>query len=233
MRLKNISYAVALLASSGLSTVASAASWDVKITNLTHGVYFTPLVVSAHNSSTHVFQAGTTASSSLRILAECGVTSNLETDLSAANNHINPASGPLAPGANTTAMITTANNHLSIVAMLLPTNDGFVGIDAQEIPTAAGTYTFYAKAWDAGTEANNELMDTSGCAAGMAGIPADPTSAAGTGGGGVAGADTNTTVHIHRGVLGDSNSSGGASDLSNTVHRWQNPVAKIEVTVTP
>lgn len=221
-----------LLAISGLNA-ASAAGWDVKITNLTHGINFTPLLVSAHDSATHIFQPGMAASANLQAMAECGDTSGLQTDLSAADNVADPASGFLAPGASTTAMITTSNSYLSLVAMMLPTNDGFVGVDAMEIPASAGTYTFYANAWDAGTEANNELMDTSGCASGMAGIPGDPSAASGTGGTGVAMTDSNTTVHIHRGILGDSNSTGGSSDLSNTVHRWQNPVAKIEVTVTP
>lgn len=212
---------------------AHAADWDVKVTNLSHGINFTPLLISAHDSGTHIFQAGAMASESLKAMAECGDISALVTDLSTADNLENPASGLLAPGSSATGMLTTDQTHLSLVAMLLPTNDGFVGMDALEIPTAAGTYTYYLNAWDAGSEANNELMDTSGCAVGMAGIPADPSGAAGTGGSGVAGTDSNTTVHIHRGVLGDSNNAGGNSDLSNTVHRWQNPIAEIEITVTP
>lgn len=217
----------------GVFTNAHAADLDVKVTNLTHGTYFTPILISAHDSGTHLFQAGTMASDSLKAMAECGDISALVTDLSAADNLENPAGGPLAPGGSATGMLTTDQTHLSLVAMLLPTNDGFVGMDGLEIPATAGTYTYYLNAWDAGSEANNELMDTTGCAVGMAGIPLDPTGAAGTGGSGVAGTDSNTTVHIHRGVLGDSNNAGGVSDLSNTVHRWQNPIAEIEITVTP
>ncbi|WP_455212458.1 spondin domain-containing protein [Kaarinaea lacus] len=218
---------------SGVLANAHAADLDVKVTNLSHGIYFTPLLISAHDSSTHLFQAGTAASDSLKAMAECGDISVLASDLSTADNLVDPASGVLAPGSDTMGMLTTDHTHLSLVAMLLPTNDGFVGIDALEIPTTAGTYTYYLNAWDAGSEANSELMDTTGCAVGMVGIPADPTGAAGSGGSGVAGADSNTTVHIHRGVLGDSNDAGGSSDLSNTVHRWQNPIAEIEITVTP
>ena len=233
MKLNPISILIGACALGGTLVNAHAADLDVKVTNLSHGIYFTPLLISAHDGSTHLFQAGTTASDSLKAMAECGDISMLVSDLSAADNLQNPASGLLAPGNSTMGMLTTDHTHLSVVAMLLPTNDGFVGLDALEIPTTAGTYTYYLNAWDAGSEANNELMDTSGCAVGMVGIPADPSGAAGTGGSGVAGTDNNTTVHIHRGVLGDSNDSGGSSDLSNTVHRWQNPIAEIQITVTP
>ena len=48
---------------------------------------------------------------------------------------------------------------------------------------------------------------------------------------GVTTEEQNTTVHIHRGALGDDMADGGISDLNNTVHRWLNPVAKVTVTV--
>jgi hypothetical protein len=148
----------------------------------------------------------------------------------------NPAAGLLIPGASTTAALdtmTSGNTHLSIVAMILPTNDAFMGLDAQQIPTTAGTYTYYLNAYDAGTEVNSEIIDTNGCTTGMAGIPGAPGGDAGTGGTGVATSESNTMVHVHRGILGDTNSNGGSSDLDSTIHRWQNPVAKVIVTVTP
>jgi len=215
--------------------LAQAADWDVKITNLTHGNHFTPLLVTAHGDTTDLFEPGQAASANLQAMAECGDISGLSTDVGGADADTieDPNGGALAPGASTTAMLTTTQTRLSLVAMVLPTNDGFVALDSLEVPTAAGTYTYYLNAYDAGTEANNELLDTSGCAVGMAGIPAAPNGDAGTGGTGVSASDTNTTVHIHRGILGDTNATGGASDLDSTIHRWQNPVAKVEITVTP
>lgn len=214
---------------------AQAADISVKVTNLTHGNHFTPLLVTAHDDMTHLFHAGTAASASLRIMAECGDISMLSSDVGGADMDTieNPAGGLLAPGQNTTADLMTdaMHTHLSLVAMILPTNDGFVGLDAMELPTEAGTYTYYVNAYDAGTEANDELLPGTACAAGVAGIPAAPNMDGGTGGTGAAMADTNSMVHIHRGVLGDTDSNGGISDLDSTVHRWQNPVAKIEVTV--
>ncbi|MBT5218144.1 MAG: hypothetical protein HOM16_01500, partial [Woeseia sp.] len=70
-----------------------------------------------------------------------------------------------------------------------------------------------------------------GGAPGAAGIPADPGGANGTGGTGSAGPDVNPNVHIHRNNLGDSDPTGGTSDLDNTVHRWLNPVIRVVVTV--
>jgi len=219
----------------GFTPAVLAADIDVTLTNLTHGSHFTPLLVSAHDESTHLFQTGMAASASLRLMAECGDISMLSTDLGGADADTieNPAAGLLAPGASTTAMLMTGtdNHHLSLVAMILPTNDGFVGVDSLHIPTTAGSYTYYLNAYDAGTEANDELLPGTMCAPGVAGIPAAPGMDGGTGGSGTAMADTNMTVHIHRGVLGDTNSAGGISDLDSTVHRWQNPVAKLVITV--
>ena len=225
-----------LLSTQGLGIGgAHAADLSVTITNLTHGVYLTPLLVAAHDANTHLFEGGQAASANLQSMAECGDTSGLITDLNVLSADVldNPAGGLLAPGASTTAALqtTAGNDYLSLVAMLLPTNDGFAGLDAQPIPAAAGTYTYYINAYDAGTEANDELLDTSGCVAGMPGIPAAPGGDAGTNGTGVTTTESNATVHVHRGTLGDADPAGGVSDLDNAIHRWQNPVLKVEVTV--
>ena len=124
----------------------------------------------------------------------------------------------------------TSNDALSVVAMLLPTNDAFAGLNSVNIPMAAGTYEFLLPAFDSGTEANDELV-TGGGAPGVAGIPADPGGLTGTGGTGAATTDANTTVHIHRNTLGDTDATGGSSDLDSRVHRWLNPVVRVVVTV--
>ena len=107
---------------------------NVEITNLTNAIYFTPLLVSAHDQHTHIFQPGTAASANLQAMAEGGNISGLIIDLESvgANTLADPANGLLAPGMTTTATleVNKGNRYLSIVAMLLPTNDGFVGLDA-------------------------------------------------------------------------------------------------------
>ena len=144
----------------------------------------------------------------------------------------NPAGGLLAPGDATTWTMTTVPERprLSLVAMLLPTNDGFVGLDSLEIPTAPGSYVFDLLAYDAGSEANDERI-TGGGAPGVSGIPADPGENGGVSGTGVTTEESNPTVHIHRGVLGDGQAVGGISDLDHTVHRWLNPVARLTIDV--
>jgi hypothetical protein len=237
MKLKNVLVPLSAGLLTSIAANINAAQWDISIINLTHGNHFTPLLVTAHDGGSHLFEVGMAASGSLQAMAECGDLSGLLGTYPADTDTIeNPAAGLLNPGAATTAMIdtsTTSNTHLSIVGMVLPTNDAFVGMDSLPVPTAAGTYTYYLNAYDAGTEANNELLDTSGCVAGMPGIPGAPGGDAGTNGTGVAGADSNTMVHVHRGILGDTNPTGGSSDVDSTIHRWQNPVAKVVITVTP
>ncbi len=225
-----------------LATVPALADYSghtrkvtVEVTNTTNAVYFTPLLVALHNRKTHLFQLGEPASANLQAMAEGGDISGLAADVTAAGGQIveNPAGGLLAPGASATAKFQL-NRHrpirLSITAMLLPTNDGFVGLDAVRIPPWRGTYTFELNGYDAGTEANDELI-TGGGAPGAPGIPADPGGNAGTGGSGLTGADHNTNVHIHRGSVGDDDPTGGKSDLDSAVHRWLNPVARVTVRV--
>lgn len=214
---------------------ATAADFNVEITNLTNGIWFTPFLVAAHPAGTDLFVVGQPASASLQATAEGGDISGLVSDLQAVGATIveNPAGGLLMPAMSAnTDMNTdgTSNVELSVVAMLLPTNDAFAGLNAITIPTDPGTYVFDVPAYDAGTEANDELI-TGGGAPGVAGIPADPGALTGTGGTGAAIADANSNVHIHRNTLGDTNATGGVSDLDSTVHRWLNPVVRVVVTV--
>lgn len=213
---------------------AMAQNITAEITNLSNGIYFTPLLIATHPGSTHLFQSGSPSSANLQAMAEGGDTSGLITDLMAVSADIsdNPAAGLLAPGMSASASFPKGgqNTHLSLVAMMLPTNDGFVGLDALEVPNAKGSYVYFLNAYDAGTEANNEVINGGG-APGTLGIPADPGGNSGTGGTGVTTTESNMMVHIHRGILGDTDLSGGRSDLTSNVHRWLNPIAKLVVTV--
>jgi len=230
---------VSAIAALGLITLGmqsvQAASLDIKITNLTQGIYYTPILIAAHSDENHLFESGMTASTELQMMAEGGNIAGLSSmlDSYSADKVENPAQGLLAPAQSTMAMLETSdgNNMLSITAMMLPTNDGFVGLDSWKIPTESGTYTILLNAYDAGTEANNELILEGSGAPGMLGIPAAPGIGAGMAGSSVTNEETNTMVHIHRGTLGDDDMEGGKSDLNNTVHRWLNPVAKVTVTV--
>jgi len=216
------------------STATQAQDLSITMTNLSQALFFTPVISAAHEADNHLFMVGEAATPELQMMAEGGDVSGLASLLTNANANVNenPAAGLLAPGASTSYTLTNdeANTHLSVTTMILPTNDGFVGLDGWKIPTEAGTYTVFLNAYDAGTEANNELINGGG-APGVLGIPFDPGTDFGTGGTGVTDAENNTMVHIHRGSLGDDDAVAGNSDLNNTVHRWLNPVAKLTITV--
>lgn len=220
--MKKLMFATASL-SALLSANLFAADISVKITNLTKGISFTPILVAAHPSTSGTFTSGEAASAEIEAMAEGGDISGLVTQLGTNTQFDNnPAGGLLTAGQNTTSEIidlTTDNTNLTILSMMLPTNDAFIALNNIEIPTKAGTYTYYLNAYDAGTEANDELE---------ASIPGPAlTQSGGTG--------VTTTaegfIHIHRGTLGDDNTTGGVSDLDPTLHRWLNPVAKVELTV--
>lgn len=231
--MKKLIAALAVLASAS----TNAAQLDIQITNLTRGSYFTPLLVAAHVPGERVFAFAMPASANLQAMAEGGDISGLVTDMDAINATVvaNPAGGLLVPGASTSASLNTDgapdNTRLSIVAMLLPSNDGFMGLNAVAIPEEPGTYVFNVNAYDAGTEGNDEIIGSG--APGEAGYPAPPpvAAASGTGGTGVA-ADAEGFVHIHRVVLGDTDPEAGPSDIDSLVHRWLNPVVRVVVTVS-
>ena len=217
-----------------LPVISQAAMVDMKITNLTQAIHFTPVLVTAHTSSNHLFEVGTTASTELQAMAEGGDIAGLVTLANSigAISSENPAGGLLAPTDYTMVsnFDTGSQTHLSLVAMLLPTNDGFVGLDSWEIPSSPGQYHIYLNGYDAGTEANDEIVNGGG-AAGTPGIPASPSGDGETGGNGVTSEEPNSLIHIHPGNIGDQDPTGGQSDLDSRVHRWLNPVAHVLVTV--
>ncbi len=233
--MKKTMLSAAAAATALLAQPAAAVDFDVRITNLSNGIYFTPFLAVAHPNGSALFEVGQPASASLQAMAEGGDISGLVADVNGLGATVveNPAAGLLAPTESVEFNMNTdgtSNDRLSIVAMLLPTNDAFAGLNAVAIPTEPGTYTFNVNAYDAGTEANDEILNGGG-APGVPGMPADPGGLAGTGGTGAAMTDANTTVHIHRGALGDTDDAAGISDLDSRVHRWLNPIVRVTVTV--
>ena len=229
------SIAAVLVAASMATPSAQATDFNVRIVNLSNAIYYTPFLVTAHPQGTSLFTVGQPASAGIQAMAEGGDIAGLVADLQGLGATIaeNPAGGLLAPAASTDVDLNTdgtSNDRLSVVAMLLPTNDAFAGLNAVPIPTEPGTYVYDVPAYDAGTEANDELL-TGGGAPGAPGMPADPGGLAGTGGTGAAGPDANPNVHIHRNTIGDTDPNGGSSDLDSRVHRWLNPVIRVVVTV--
>lgn len=231
MKLRNTLLATAMVSLAG---TAQAADLTIDVQNLTQGIYFTPILVSAHVSSASLFEVGEAASAELQMMAEGGDVSGLAGIVESIDGNTAEIQGELsAPGTTRSFTLSTeeTNSALSIVAMMLPTNDAFIGLDNWTIPADAGTYTVYLNAYDAGTEANDEIRG--GGAPGAAGmpVPGPLSEMIGTGGTGVTTQESNMAVHIHRGNLGDSDNEAGISDINSTVQRWLNPVAKVTITV--
>jgi len=219
-----------------MSIPAMAAEFSVEVVNLTRGIYFTPIMVAAHTPDAKLFESGQPASTELAQMAEGGNLAGVTSVLTSigATQAANPAEGLLAPGASATAELNTdaatGNTVLSVVAMMLPTNDGFIGLNSIAIPTEPGRYVFNVNGYDAGTEANDELVGSG--APGEPGFPVPPliSDVPGENGTGIS-ASAENYVHIHRGVIGDTDPTGGVSDIDSVVHRWLNPVARVIVTV--
>lgn len=264
MKLKQMIAAASLV---GLAaSPVSAVELTVSLTNLTQGMIFTPRLLVAHNANVDLFQAGTAASDELIAIAEGGNTTPY-TDLLAASHasdQANSTFGGLVDPATTTSNYTFDTEdypYLSMLTMLIPTNDAFVGLDSWEIPTEPGTYTINLNAYDAGSEDNDEInsatttlttsdgvtTDTFGGAPGRPGMAAPTPTQANLGSGATGVGETVVSgelavdagnpnggegnVHIHRNVLGDADSAAGDSDLNSSVHRWLNPVARLTVIV--
>jgi hypothetical protein len=243
MNSKGLAMRLAVASALLLAAPAFASSLTVSVTNLTRGTWFTPLLVSAHPAGFKSFTEGTAASVQIQSVAEAGDTTGVQAQLpSGSSTIVDPNGGPLKPGGTvTSAAFTggagTANSQLTILAMMVPTNDGFMSLNAIDIPTTPGTYTYNVTAYDAGTEANDEKAAMAGGInqPGMI-FPAFLNDASGklastinTSATGFASATKEGFVHIHRGIVGSA--PGGPSALDNTVYRWLNPVARVVLTV--
>lgn len=230
-----------------LSALSQSAELEITLTNATQGIHFTPVLLAAHPEKDQVFSLGSAASDELKAIAEGGDISGATTSLlnSSANvsdgndeNAPGASNGPVAPGDSFTVTLMTdeENGYLSLASMLLPTNDGFVGLNSWKIPSEAGTYTLYLTAYDAGTEKNDELASSIPNApfvTTFGTVTIDEVETVNTSGGtGVTASGTeDSVVLIHRGNLGDTNPEGGISDIDATKHRWLNPIARLDITV--
>jgi hypothetical protein len=134
--------------------------YEVTITNLTLAQSFTPQLIVTHTQNVSLFEPGEPASFGLELLAEGGDTTALSSDLAAHGNQVwdvQTVPGLIEPGQSVTAVISATQFHkrLSMAAMLIPTNDTFMALNAIELPRR-GEAVFTAVAYDAGTEENDQ-----------------------------------------------------------------------------
>jgi hypothetical protein len=192
----------------------SSRTYEVTVTNITKGETFTPILGASHKRSIGLFELGEPASTELADLAESGNVAPLKNVLDGLPNLVRDTTvspGLLGPGQSATFTIDSArrNANLSVAAMLIPTNDTFMALDTVRLPSW-GSRTYYANAYDAGSETNDEIC---------ANIPGPQC-----GGTGPSPADEGEGfVHIASGIHGEA-------ELLRSVYDWRGPVAQITVT---
>ncbi len=215
---------VALVCVTVLGTVSVARvddideRYEVTITNLTRGQQFTPILVASHKEGVSLFTLGQPASSQLATLAEEGDTKPLTALLKARPDvhQVIDSGALLNPGASVTLIVDTngAFDHVSVAAMLIPTNDAFFAINGVKGPEGNNApLTLFSSVYDAGSERNDEL-----CAS----IPGPFFAECGGPGGGAKVGGGEGFVHIHAGIHGIGN-------LDPAQRDWRNPAAKVTI----
>lgn len=209
---KQVMGCVLSLCSVFAGTAMADESYRVTVTNISHGISFTPVLAITHKAGAHLFELGAPASDELAAIAEGGATTPFKDKLFAAGVAKDAASsaGLLAPGASVSLTLKADGDfdYLTVAAMLLPTNDGFFAVNGLKLPDGNKTATFYSPGYDAGSEINDEL-----CAS----IPGPDC-----GGEAFSAGQGEGFVHVHAGIQ-------GIGDLDAAKYDWRNPIAKISV----
>ena len=144
-----------------LVSPAAAQDWTgtymVTVTNLTSGQHFTPIIAATHGDDAYMFMPGMPATEELEMLAEGGDTMPMAMMLNGMAMSIETTMGLLGPGMSTEFRINGGSmaRYLSLAAMMIPTNDGFVGLRVM-LSGGPEMRTYYAYGYDAGTEENDE-----------------------------------------------------------------------------
>jgi hypothetical protein len=185
-------------------------TYEVTITNATSHQVITPPLVVTHNRHFSLFHVTGTASDGLATLAESGNPVPLSDEVSNAPGvrDVVAGAGPIVYGTSASVTITARkHDRLSLAAMLATTNDGFAGLTSVALPKRSATY--YAQAYDAGSETNNELCSH---------IPGPPCAP----GSGNASDDGEGFITIHGGIH-------GVGDLAAASLDWRGPVAIVTI----
>ena len=203
-------FSLTLLLSANAIASDKVRQYEVSITNATTHHVFTPTLLATHKASVSLFNVGHAASAGLVQQAETGDPSLLLAETQAKYGVVDTLIGDFIPHGNTISYTITATkrSRLSLTAMLATTNDAFVALNSVALPKRSATY--YAHAYDAGSETNNE-----DCAY-IPGPPCAPTS------GNARTTSSEGHVSIHNGIHGVGSLSAPALD-------WRGPVAIVTI----
>ena len=209
--------AVGLPALADGSDGAQIRQYEVKVTNITRGQQFTPLLTVVHATRLSLFSLGAPASTALATLAEQGDTSPLTALLSTSADVASVATqgGLLEPGQTRTFTVDASGrfDSLTVAAMLIPTNDAFMSVTFTDLPPNRQSVVRYGFAYDAGSERNDELCSS---------IPGPFFSECGGPGGGARVGGGEGFVHVHAGIH-------GIGDLKASQRDWRNPIVSVSV----
>jgi Spondin_N len=192
-------------------------TWRVTITNLTPpgpgapgSQPLSPPLFAIHSGHADVWSVGEIASQGVAAIAEDANNGPLEQALASVpevRSVFTGAGGPIPSGQSRSFMVETAGsaNRLTVVTMLVNTNDAFTGLDSLHLQ-GRGT-SVDTMAYDAGSEVNNELKShIPGPCCGNAFVRA-PEGA---------------LIRHHEGIT-------GRGELDSAAYDWNDPAARITI----
>lgn len=202
----------ALLIPSAEGSGKGPRSWQITITNLTPAGSqpLSPPLLVVHSRRADVWSLGTIATHPVAAIAEDANNAPAESALTGYPGVLSVrtgAGGPIPPGATRTYAVQTRGrfDRLTVLTMLVNTNDGFTGLDSMHLRGRG--FTRSTNAYDAGSESNNERMAyIPGPCCGHPFVR-DPEGA---------------LIRMHEGIT-------GRGDLNPAVYGWTRPVARIQV----
>jgi hypothetical protein len=210
-----------IIVAAGAAQAQSSARYRVTITNLTKGQTFTPMLIATHAPAHLIFAPGTQATPQLQVLAEEGATDMLAALLRGMTANVGevvtgppPLAGLQGPATTRSYEISSGGfSHLSLAAMLIPTNDAFVGGSSIALPLGFEPLVLDLLAYDSGTEVNDET-----CAS----IPGPSFSECGGPGGGARAGRGEGAVTVHNGMH-------GVGAMNRALRDWRGPVARVTI----
>ena len=213
-----VGIAAGALAGTASGTGNHTRGFDITVENLTGGQPLSPPLLVEHNRRAGVWSAGDVASAPVSAVAEDANNPIAESALSQLPGVYEVTTGveegaggpaPIPPGASQTYRIAVPPHHgrISLLSMLVNTNDAFTGIDSLRLRNRK--VVIHARAYDAGTEKNNQLASHIPGPVGNNPFVRDPEG---------------ELIRMHPGV------QPGVGDLDPAVHGWTGPVAKITIT---
>lgn len=195
--------------------------FEISVSNLTVGQPLSPIVVFIlDDTQPNAFAVGTPASDALELMAESGDNSGLLDSI----DSLGEASGaaPVGPGGSDSFELEVEADDdtaltLTVLAMLVNTNDAFTGVNGADISNlaAGASLVFRTPSYDSGTETNSEAAGTiPGPVDGGEGFNATRD-------------DVADQVTMHGGVV--TAADGFSSSVLGQQHRWDNPVTTVSI----